>query len=394
MPRAIDKLVGPQAGQHIDAYQEYTNLVGRLDGGTPLPDATYQALRQRAANPARRLYVNWRNKATGLDCKAIGPQTLCFCQHRYNEHDWEDFETRRVRCKMPGCSCTCFNYIPVRGCQDLQCSSCHRSFREHRPDHSCGKGSTKFCSSYNCSCTGTYNEHETVFESRAEREQAGRPVDAGWMEKASREGLPVCHLGGILGFSSLADGVDRMMAGLEGDGVAQAVASRGAVMGDGGAQRFLGRCMLEDEVATASLLHGKEAGFRAIAKARRQPALAANSSAGGGSVGSRQRAISSGATRSVVSDSPRANVHTLGGAVAPTAVGAGQRPGLPQPTAAQRRGAAGEQRGLVPLNPKATPAPKRSSTSVPAPAAGRRLGGARYHDPAAMREARLARFES
>lgn len=395
MPRAIDRLVGPPGAQHIDAYQEYTNLVGRLDGGTLLSEPAYEALRKRASDPARRLYVYWRHKGTGLDCKAIGPQTLCFCGHRYNEHDWEAFESRVVRCKMPGCNCTCFNYVPVRGAQDLQCSICHRSFRDHRPDHGCPTGGTRFASSYNCSCTGTYSEHETVFESRFERERAGRPVDAGWMEQAAREGLPVCHLGGVVGFASLADGVDRMYAGLESDEVAQAVAARGGITGDAGANRFVERCMLEDTVNTAALVNGRAAGHQAIAQARRRSAAG---SASGGSRGSRQRAITTGPRMSgaasnqsapAESSAPRSNIHTLAGSAAAQPGAAG-----PAPQPRRARAAAADQHG-----PAAGRGPRRSATSMPplpssaVPAGGRRLGGVRHHDQASMREARLARLD-
>lgn len=271
------------------------------------------------------------------------------------------------------------------------------------PDHSCSRGGTRFASSYNCSCTDTYGEHSTVFESREDRERAGRPVDTGWMEQASREGLPVCHLGGVVGFASLADGIDRMMAGLESDDVSHAVAVRGGPVGDAGAQRFLGRCMLEDEVNTASIVHGKEAGFQAIAraKAKRQPALFGNAS--NSSIGSRQRAITPGSrmsgggtagqNASASSSTPRANVHTLAGPMAArSSCGSAAQPSDATCPGAQRRGSAGEQRGALP-NTKASPAPRRSSASVPAPAGGRRLGGARHYDQAAMREARLARLD-
>lgn len=413
MPRAIDRLVGPPGAQHIDAYQEYSNLVGRLDGGSLLSDAAYQALRQRAANPNRRLYVYWRNKATGLDCKAIGPQTLCFCQHRYNEHDWEAFDTRQVRCKMPGCGCTCFDYIPVRGSQDLQCSTCHRSFREHRArDHGCPKsgGATSFTSSYNCSCRDPYCEHSTVFESRTERERAGRPVDTGWMEQASREGLPVCHLGGITGFTSLADGVDRMLAGLESDEVSDSVANRGPVMGDAGANRFMQRLQVEDEVNTASIVDGRAAGLRAIAKAqaKRNSAAPGRASgrlalapASGGAPARRAGSVSFplGGPGSATSSAsaPRANVHSLAG---PVAISGNATSSHVDGAAAAPEGRRISRGGTA---PKAAAA-KRAATLPPggrsaagsgsgAAAGGRRLGGARHNDPTAMREARLARFE-
>jgi len=355
MPRAIDNMValGPESGKHIDAYQEYTSLVGRLDGGRPLPEPVYEELRKRAADGSKRLYVYWRH-TSGLDCRAIGPQSMCFCGHRYNEHDWSAFDTRQVRCKMPGCTCTCFNYVPVRGSQDLKCSRCHKSYTEHNPNHGCpGVKGTKFASSYTCSCTASYNEHETVFESREERARAGRPLDTGWMQKAEQEGLPVCHLGGITGFTSLADGIDRVYAGLE-EGYT------GGGLPDAGADRILQRLRVEDEVNTASVVHGRTAGLKAIADSRtavaRQQgrgAAALPSTGGGGSsssscasgLGARGRSASVGAAPA---RPPGATIATLGGGGVSRGGGGG---------------AAMSSRGVPPPPPVATLGP------------GQRLGG-------------------
>jgi len=409
MPRAIDAMIGgggPGAGKHVDAYMEYSQLVGRLDGGRMLPEAVYEELRRKAANPARRLYVNWRN-ASGLDCKAIGPQSMCLCQHRYNEHDWDSFEQRRVRCKMPGCSCTCFSYIPIRGAQDLKCSACHTSYTEHRPsDHGCPRGGTTFTSAMTCSCTQTYQQHRTVFESREERERDGRPVDAGWMEQAAREGLPVCHLGGILGFTSLADGVDRAMAGLEGPAFAEAAVAGGAV-GDAGANRWMQRMELEDEVNTASALHGRVAGQRTLAdvqaRQRQQRALpgpGVGSARGSGTSGS-SRSVSAGPSGGARPGSgqqqqPRANIHTLNDRPS-LGSGAAEPPRRPPKagSASKAAGTAGQRRS-------ASAAPAAVGTTLVAAGAGavagtgvggRRVGGVRKSDPEAMRQARLAKFE-
>lgn len=219
-----------------------------------------------------------------------------------------------------------------------------------------------------------------------EREQAGRQVDAGWMEQAAREGLPVCHLGGVTGFTSLADGVDRMLAGLESDEVTQSVAARGGITGDAGANRFLDRCMLEDTVNTASVVHGKAAGLQALSQARAKR-LSAPSSRSSGAIASghsEPRALcanssvlpapkarirrNSESTRnqnmSVVL--PKANVHTLSGPTAPSPA----------------------------VNPKSSPAPRRAASSLPPGGRGRKLGGARHYDVESMRDARLARLDN
>ena len=52
-----------------------------------------------------------------------------------------------------------------------------------------------------------YDVHQTVFESREEREAAGRPVDPKWMQ----ENNMVQGMGGLgAQFSDMADGQDRL----------------------------------------------------------------------------------------------------------------------------------------------------------------------------------------
>lgn len=342
-------------------------------------------------DPSRRIFVNWRNMETGLDCKAIGPQSMCLCTHRYNEHDWGDFENRRVRCKMPGCGCKCFSYVPVRGSGDLKCSHCKRSYTEHNPmTHGCpsGDGGT-FTSDHICSCTSTYAKHRTIFESRTERIQAGRAVTSAWMDKAVKEGLPVCHLGGILGFTSLADGADRAMAGLEQGFQPADMAARGAVP-DSGADRFVRQMQVHDDVTNASVLHGKAAGYRALAKAKQQQRRS-------------QSAVAPSPTTAVgaVPGASRANVHSFSsgsrGSSPPRPLPAPSTP--PTAKASPRPRAPGSAQSPHPkansTGPSVVSAMPRSRSAV-APSAGRghRLGGVTKSDPEAIRRARLAHFES
>lgn len=400
MPRALGCLHGPSLGQHVDAYQEYSNLVGRLDGGRLLSGAVFEEIKRRACDGRRRLYVNWRNQ-NGMDCRAIGPQSMCFCGHRYNEHDWGAFESREVRCKMPGCACRCYNYVPVRGSQDLVCSKCSASFTEHRADHKCPRGDAMFASSYTCSCTGSYQTHHTSIESRTEREAAGRRVDAGWMEQAATEGLPVCHLGGLMGFTSLTDGFDRAMAGLEGD-----VNVEGAVF-DAGANQFLQRLHLEDTVNSVSCTQGKTAGYRALAMQpkRAMPKRPSTESPRTGpkaaqpKVGPGRRADPKAFPKQLGAE-PSSGVGLHNGAV-PAAPRRAQRGGRSKAAVAPKAKQASRANIHTLMDAGAVPVTDRSgrpdgggrAASVP-PSQGRRLGGARQNNPEAMVRARLALFDS
>ena len=141
-----------------------------------------------------RLYVHWRNDE-GTDCKTIGPASQCFCGHRYKDHFCDNIGTREIYCRSQKeggkkCPCKMFDYIPVFGSQDLKCL-CKHSCKEHNPNgaRKCGRGPNckggcmGFTSKHHCSCGLTFNEHQTVFESREEREAQGRPVDPKWMQE-------------------------------------------------------------------------------------------------------------------------------------------------------------------------------------------------------------------
>lgn len=219
-----------------------------------------------------------------------------------------------------------------------------------------------FRSSYTCSCQEGYNNHTTAFESRQERELVGRQVDAGWMEQAAKQGLPVCHLGGIVGFTSLADGMDRAYAGLEenfaGPSAAGSSAGPGGSTGSGG-DRLMQRLQLEDEVNTVTFQQGKAAGHRALAAGRaamkRGNTSVASSSSGG--------ALHSG--RRSASSEPTGHALTLAG------------------SAAVRGASCGGQ--------AAASASRRGSPGLPS---GRKLGGVRVPQGTdAVRQKRLARFD-
>ncbi len=76
----------------------------------------------------------------------------------------------------------------IVGSQDLKCL-CKHSFKDHNPvtrkcqKPGCKNCTTSFTSKHGCACPLIYDDHVTVFESREEREAAGRPVDPKWMQE-------------------------------------------------------------------------------------------------------------------------------------------------------------------------------------------------------------------
>jgi len=195
----------------VDAYLEYRRIVGDDDGGVLFTPEQYEdykkALPQRMKN---RLFTSWTN-SVGMDCKLIGPETPCFCKHRYKQHRTEFKVIPPDRpillpCQVKGCRCASYHYVPVVGCCPIRCN-CKHDADEHsevRP-YQCKRGVCKKCtgfkSSYTCGCRETYTQHQMVVETKEERQARGHPVGMDTPYKA---------MGGLTGFSSLADGYMRL----------------------------------------------------------------------------------------------------------------------------------------------------------------------------------------
>ena len=63
----------------------FSRIVGDEDGGTLFTPAQYEQYKKRVV-PQRmnnRLYVSFGVPGEGLECKLVGPETQCFCSHRY-----------------------------------------------------------------------------------------------------------------------------------------------------------------------------------------------------------------------------------------------------------------------------------------------------------------------
>eukprot|EP01083_Nonionella_stella_P315425 1139333_1 len=201
------------AQAHIQAYIEYKNIVGDTDGGKLLSEKEYAKRKKKALrDQMNRMYVTWLNE-DNLECRAVGPSSKCFCGHKFRDHDSCN-KQKKIHCKMGKCKCKCFEYIPIRGSQDLKCH-CKHSYKLHNiSTRKCYKrhpvkgicSCHGFISSFGCACGQTFSSHRTLFETRTERERAGKRVD----NLAMGSGMGCAAMGGVTTFSSLLDGVDRM----------------------------------------------------------------------------------------------------------------------------------------------------------------------------------------
>ncbi|XP_022089059.1 protein FAM221A-like isoform X2 [Acanthaster planci] len=203
--------LGPGAAESIDQYLEYRRIVGEDDGGELFTPEQYEAYK-RDVVPTRmknRLFVSWTSP-NGWDCKLVGPETPCFCQHRYKQHktDFKEIPTERpllLPCRVKGCRCQSYNYVPLNGSRPLRCR-CKHFTDEHSedPSHACMKSScncVSFKSSFTCSCEQPTYLHEMIIETKEERLARGHPVG---------HDTPYAAMGGLTGFSSLAEAYMRL----------------------------------------------------------------------------------------------------------------------------------------------------------------------------------------
>ncbi|XP_036309691.1 protein FAM221A isoform X3 [Pipistrellus kuhlii] len=168
----MERLTLPAGGAAaVDDYLEYRRIVGEDDGGKLFTPEEYEEYKRRVL-PMRlqnRLFVSWRSP-TGMDCKLVGPETLCFCTHRAQ------------RRSSKGRSCFAETSHGSRGVfLGSKCSGFHSCFT--------------------CACGQPAYAHDTVVETKQERLAQGKPVG---------RDVPYAAMGALTGFSSLAEGYMRL----------------------------------------------------------------------------------------------------------------------------------------------------------------------------------------
>ena len=184
---------------------------------------------------------------------------------------WRDLVICTLECNQKGDRKTlygsfwcCFYFFPLCFHTDghrwrswsriRKCSSCRQSYLDHdKRTKKCNRGKGSFTSSYSCSCNSSYDRHCTMVQTQQEREATGKATGTPWMQSAetwtelpnvrvlkvsgklyridvpwffliflldnfvwcpeANAGLPTAHMGGVGGFTSLADGIDRALAG-------------------------------------------------------------------------------------------------------------------------------------------------------------------------------------
>jgi hypothetical protein len=201
-------VINSENQKHIEAYLEYKRIVGEDDGGKLMSDQEFEAYKKKVAEARKNhLYVFWVNPK-GFECKAIGPESMCFCGHRYKSHNFDNIKTKKVNCKTAKCKCSLFDYVPVYGSNDVKCLCKHSYSLHNLSTRGCTKPGCKcssFGSKFTCNCTFTYDDHMTTIENREERLSQGKTVDPGWMSSNMNAGI-----GGLNSFSSMMNDVYQL----------------------------------------------------------------------------------------------------------------------------------------------------------------------------------------
>ncbi|VDK32314.1 unnamed protein product [Taenia asiatica] len=189
--------VSADEAEAIDAYILYRRIVGDDDNGHTFTPAQYEAYKKRVF-------------PMGVDCFLIGPETQCFCTHRYRQHQ-TDFATippeRPIPQPCSKCKCKSYHMMPkcVGGAPRCHCkheATDHNVMAPYpcsRPNCKC----TGFKTSVTCDCGYPAYEHTGVSETAEERKARGHPIGQPCVFQA---------MGGLTGFSSLLPGMVRMDA--------------------------------------------------------------------------------------------------------------------------------------------------------------------------------------
>ena len=186
----------------IQAYLDYINIVGNDDNGKLMSEKEFEDYKNNLKNKKRdHLYVYWIN-STGFECKVIGPESMCFCNHRYKYHDYNNTNNKKIKCKK--CQCKCYEHVPCYGANDVKCL-CHHSYREHDLfSRTCNRRNCKcqkFNSKFTCNCGEGYDTHKTVIYTRDERIKDGKSVEVGWFGDSLMNGggsIPLGNYGEMM----------------------------------------------------------------------------------------------------------------------------------------------------------------------------------------------------
>ncbi|KAK7116080.1 protein FAM221B-like isoform X2 [Littorina saxatilis] len=156
------------------------------------------------------IYIGWRCPEFKHDCQRVNRKSRCFCDHLLDEHASYNGKSVRVPCKVGGCPCKAYSWIPNRP-EDIgefwfarrrnfdvtkwraKCK-CKHTHDFHDPNsrrcRTAGCGCGHFNSDFLCAaCDRHYELHETFFDTEDSRRQQGLPVGQEWLPFAEMPDL-------------------------------------------------------------------------------------------------------------------------------------------------------------------------------------------------------------
>ena len=101
-------------------------------------------------------------------CRNIRYKSIYCTLYRYKQHktDFEDIPSTRpihLPCRVSGCHCSSYHYVPLNGTQPIRCTCKHFAddHSEKKP-YKCLKGCPckKFWSAFTCSCGNPAHSHK------------------------------------------------------------------------------------------------------------------------------------------------------------------------------------------------------------------------------------------
>lgn len=156
------------------------------------------------------IYIGWRCPDFKHDCQRVNRKSRCFCDHLLDEHDNYNGKSVVVPCRVPGCKCKAYSWIPNRP-EDIgefwfqrrrnfdptqwraKCR-CKHTHDKHDPVYrrcqvpGCGCG--QFNSDFLCAaCDRHWEAHETCFDTEDSRRAKGLPVGQDWLPFAEMPDL-------------------------------------------------------------------------------------------------------------------------------------------------------------------------------------------------------------
>ncbi|XP_069585954.1 protein FAM221A isoform X2 [Ranitomeya imitator] len=194
----------------------------------------------RATRHGSTSHTSWTHEPHLMDPTHIGEPRFKECRHleqkdtRYKQHKTDFKELPKDRpillpCKVSKCPCKSYHYAPLNGSQPIRCR-CKHFADDHSVtgSYNCTKCSncSGFHSSFTCGCSQPAYAHDTVVETKEERQALGKPVG---------HDVPYAAMGGLTGFSSLAEGYMR----LDESGIGAPSKSFLETPDDGGSHPFL-----------------------------------------------------------------------------------------------------------------------------------------------------------